>query len=324
MDRDELLRLLLRVSVAGLVAAVWFAGLTLWAMRHARRRHELERRLKLDRLDGAEKVLRLWHDGRAVETRVRGAARQSVMERLDEVRRDAGWVMPAERVLATLFGSLGVLAVLAYLLTGRWLVAAALPAVTLMAFRAYLLHRVSSRTARFEKQLVDALDLGARSLRAGHPLSGAFRLMSEEIPAPLNAVFAEVVDQESMGVGMQHALQVVADRSRSPDMKIFAASVVIQLRSGGNLAEMMERVAWVVRERMRLNRRARVLTAEARLSKWVLLAIPVGLFVVLNVMNPVYMRPFFTTFAGTVMISTCIVSLILGSWVMGRMARLKY
>lgn len=323
-DREELLRLLLRLSVGGLVAAVWFAGLTLWAMRHSRRRQELNRRLKLDNAGGEEKVLRLWHEGKAVETRVAGGARRSWLDALDQLREDAGWVTPIERVLATVFGSTGVLAILVYLVTGRMLLGLAAIAVVLIGFRAYLLYCVTSRNARFEKQLVDALDLGARSLRAGHPLSGAFRLIAEEIPAPLNAVFAEIVDQESMGVSIQHALQQASDRSRSPDMKIFAASVVIQLRSGGNLAEMMERVAWVVRERMRLNRRARVLTAEARLSKWVLLAIPIGLFLVLNFMNPEYMKPFFTTFAGTVMLVGCGIGLIVGSWVMDRMAVLKY
>jgi tight adherence protein B len=107
-------------------------------------------------------------------------------------------------------------------------------------------------------------------------------------------------------------------------MRIFAASVIIQLRSGGNLADMMERVAWVVRERMRLHRRARVLTSEAQLSKWVLLGLPIALFIVLNILNRKYMSPFFTHPWGQIMIIAAICMMCFGGWVMGRMSKLKY
>ena len=125
-------------------------------------------------------------------------------------------------------------------------------------------------------------------------------------------------------MGVQDALKHCAAESRSPDLKIFAVSVIIQLRSGGNLADMMERVAWVVRERMRLNRRARVLTSEAQLSKWVLLGLPIVLFVILCIMNGKYMEPFFTHDWGRIMIIGAIVSMSIGGWVMSHMARLKY
>ena len=107
-------------------------------------------------------------------------------------------------------------------------------------------------------------------------------------------------------------------------MKIFATSVVIQLRSGGNLADMIDRVAWVVRERMRLHRRARVLTAEAQMSKWVLLALPTGMFALLMIINPQYMDPFFTTFLGQVMMAVAVCMLLMGAWIMNKMANLKY
>jgi tight adherence protein B len=87
---------------------------------------------------------------------------------------------------------------------------------------------------------------------------------------------------------------------------------------------MIDRVAWVVRERMRLSRRARVLTAEANLSKWVLLALPTGMFVLLNMINPEYMEPFYTTFLGKMMLLVAVGMLTIGAWVMNRMATLKY
>jgi len=137
-------------------------------------------------------------------------------------------------------------------------------------------------------------------------------------------VFCEICEQESLGVAMQESLRQAADRSQSADMRIFAVSVIIQLRSGGNLADMMERVAWVIRERMRLHRKAAVLAAEAQLSKWVLLGLPSLLFVVMNFINPKYMQPFFTDIRGQIMILVCLVMMTIGGIVMNWMAKLKY
>jgi tight adherence protein B len=325
-ESDQIRGLLMQVSIFGLIIAVWVAIVTLWALSRSRKRKLLEARLQINKAaeGGAEKVLRLWREDQPVETLVPSTEQLSLYQRLERMRNDAGWVTPIGVIILWVVASAGLAALLVFLITGNILIASKGALVVLIGFRAVLLHKVTKRSALFEKQLVDALDLGARSLRAGHPLSGAFRLISEEIDAPLNAVFAEIVDQESLGIGIQTALQQAADRSLSPDMKIFAASVIIQLRSGGNLADMMDRVSWVIRDRMKLNRRARVLTAEAQLSKWVLLALPIGLFVALNLMNPDYMAPFYDTFAGGVMLLSAVISLAVGAFVMNKMAVLKY
>jgi tight adherence protein B len=245
-------------------------------------------------------------------------------ERLERMRQDAGWKMPMPRILAMLAVFIVATSILAWAVTGKWLMPIAWAAVCAMGFRTVLLSRIAKRSATFEKQLVEALDLGGRSLRAGHPLSGAFKLIASEIGAPVNLMFQDIIEQEALGVSLQRALFNASQKSRSPDMKIFATSVVIQLRSGGNLAEMIDRVAWVVRERMKLNRRARVLTAEAQLSKWVLLALPIGMFVLLNFINPEYMEPFFNTFWGGVMIGVAVAMLLAGAWCMNKMSKLKY
>ena len=332
-DPEQLWQSLVYLSVFGLVLAVWYAALTAWYLRRARHREQLQNRLGLRsgayRVDngeggGADRVLRLWHDGALVETVVSGKRRRTLFQWLEQVRQDAGWVTPMPRILFMLFMLATVSFALSVILFKNYMLGTALVAVIFFAFRVNLMRCLKTRMEFFEKQLVDALDLGARSLRAGHPLSGAFRLMSEEMEAPVGTMFAEICEQESLGMSLQDALRQQADRSRSPDMRIFAASVIIQLRSGGNLADMMERVAWVVRERMRLNRRARVLTSEAQLSKWVLLGLPILLFVILSIMNGKYMEPFFTHDWGRIMIIAAIVSMSIGGWVMSHMARLKY
>jgi tight adherence protein B len=171
---------------------------------------------------------------------------------------------------------------------------------------------------------VDALDLSARSLRVGHPLVAAFRLISEEIAPPVNTIFSEICQQQALGVSLEEALHNVAEESTSGDLKLFATSVIIQLRSGGNLAEMMERVAIVIRERMRLSRRVRVLTAQTQFSKRVLLALPFFIFLVLNVINPKYMAPLYSTPDGRILMSIGAAGLVMGAWIMNRMAVLRY
>ncbi len=325
MDTEKLAKLFIELSVAGLVLAVWMTGVTLWMLHHARRRRQVERRLAFEQQGrDEERVIRLWHDGQAVDAFVPEASHMSWGQRLERIRQDAGWQMPMSRVLILVVFAVIAAATLTWVVSGHWLAVIGVVCVILIGFRAYLLRCISKQTALFEKQLIEALDLGGRSLRAGHPLSGAFKLIADEIGAPVSTIFQDVIEQEALGVSLQKALFNAAQRSPSQDMKIFATSVMIQLRSGGNLAEMIDRVAWVVRERMRLGRRARVLTAEAQLSKWVLLALPIGMFALLNLINPDYMEPFFTTTLGFVMIVVAVIMLAIGAWLMNRMASLKY
>jgi tight adherence protein B len=325
MESDRLATLLLQMSIFGIIFALWAAGITFWVLQRSKQKKQLERRLQFDQQGGQDdRVIRLWHDGKAVDAVVPDTQRLNWAEKLERARQDAGWKTPMPRVLALNATILAGLCALTWVMSGRMIMALASVAVYAMFFRTCLMRCISRRQATFEKQLVEALDLGARSLRAGHPLSGAFKLISQEIGVPVSTLFTEIIEQEQLGVSLQKALLNASAKSRSPDMKIFATSVAIQLRSGGNLADMIDRVAWVVRERMRLNRRARVLTAEAQLSKWVLLALPLGMFVLLNLINPQYMEPFFTSYYGSVMMGVAVGMLSMGAWVMNRMARLKY
>ncbi|HEV2294155.1 MAG TPA: type II secretion system F family protein [Tepidisphaeraceae bacterium] len=324
-EPNDFFRLLIQGSVFTLVVALWLVAVIIWYLRRSRRTERIHQRIGLG--DGAadeERVLRLWRDGEMLETSVRGEAKPTLLQRLERVREDAGWTIPMLPILAGLIVIILLFAVVLYVISGNLLLPGIVALLLLMIFRGVLQMCINKRAQVFEKQLVDALDLGARSLRAGHPLGGAFQLIAREVPAPVGALFESIGEQEALGVSVQESLQRVAAESHSPDMTIFAASVVIQMRSGGNLADMIERVAWVIRERMRLGRRARVLAAEAQMSKWVLMALPLGLFLALNVLNPQYVKTMYVTTAGNVMLAISAVGLMIGSYVMGRMAKLKY
>ena len=183
--------------------------------------------------------------------------------------------------------------------------------------------RISKRLTLFERQFVDSLGIAARALRAGHPLVGAFQLVSEEAGEPLGSVFAQICQEQALGLDLRDSIRRVANTSRNADLKLFATAVAIQLRSGGNLAELMDSLASIMRSRMRLNRRVRILTAQAQLSKRVLITVPIVVFVLLNILTPEYVRSFYITWPGRFMLAMTVVSILFGSWVMRKLSVLR-
>lgn len=149
-------------------------------------------------------------------------------------------------------------------------------------------------------------------------------MIAQEIPAPVGTVFSEICQQEDLGVSLDNALRKVCAATPSPDLKLFATSIVIQVRSGGNLADMMERLAAVIRDRLRLARRVRVLIAQTKLSKHILLVLPFFIFVVLNMVNPQFMKPLYSTSTGHKLLAFSAVAMFIGAWVMNRLAVLRY
>jgi len=154
------------------------------------------------------------------------------------------------------------------------------------------------------------MELAARSLRVGHPLIASFQLIADEIPAPVGELFGEVCQQQTLGVAMDEALRSASESVDSADLRLLATSVVIQLRTGGNLADMMQRLSNIIRERNRLTRRVRVLTAQTQFSKRVLLALPFLVFISMNVINPTYMQPLYSTFGGQLILGCATVGML--------------
>jgi tight adherence protein B len=313
-------------AVFGLAASV-FLALVLWKLlRRTKREENIKKRLQLQHPSSeAGRVLRLWRDGGEVTTTVEDyTSGRGLLERIDRVRRDAGWTTPLSTLILALFGITG-LVVAASLFVSHSLLLALMAGLTVVVIVWLCVRRsISKRTALFERQLVDSLQLAARSLRAGHPLLGAFQLIADDMEDPVRTIFADICQKQQMGVGLGVALQQAGAESSSPDMKLFATSVTIQLRSGGNLADMMDRVSFVIRERIRLARRVRVLIAQTQFSKRVLLALPFLLFVLLNIMNPGYMEILYSTTVGKVLLGLAAAGLLLGTVVMNRLAEIRW
>jgi len=310
-----------------LVASVWMMATVGIHMRRSSSEEKLARRLDSVRRGRSDKTrtLRLWHDGKVGTTVVAGAAaKRSIVVSLNRLRSGLAWHGPLFTLLVLISGVMMFGFVVTYGVTQNaplavvWVIA--VPVILNMVSN----RRLNKKSELFERQFADAMGLATRSLRAGHPLLSAFQVIVEEMEAPVSLAFGEIIQQQALGKSLEEAIENTAAKSPSPDMKLFAASTVIQLRSGGNLADMMDRLVDVIRDRMRLQRRVRVLTAQTTLSKNVLIFVPFGLFLFLAISKPGYLEPLIKTEIGHYLLMGAGLSLLLGSWVMNRIAKLKY
>ncbi len=144
------------------------------------------------------------------------------------------------------------------------------------------------RQTKLAGQLPDVFELMSQALRAGHSLAGAVQLIYEQMPPPIAREFAQVYHEQNLGVKIEDSLQSMALRVESLDVKLFVTAVMIQRQTGGDLAEVLDNISGVIRERIELAGLVRSLTAEGRLSGWVLFALPMIVFVATLWMNPDY------------------------------------
>jgi tight adherence protein B len=323
---QDLLDLVLAASVFGLVLSVWIGGIVLWSGRRSSRQKKVHERLGLREKPTEERVLHLWREGREYTTTVPVIGnRIGWLRKFDDQCRRIGWDLGGDRVLLLVGGVLAATAAFVAVVSGgRVLLGVGVAVALLVVFRIVMAAKTNKFDRLFERQLVDSLELAARSLRAGHPLLGAFQLLSQEMAHPVRDVFVEICQRHEMGGSLEDVLRDVGDSSASPDMKLFSTSVAIQMRSGGNLADLMDRLAAVIRDRIRLSRRVRVLTAQTQMSKRVLLSLPFLVFIALNIIEPDYMSLFYKTFAGQMMLIASATAMLVGAWIMNRIARLTY
>jgi tight adherence protein B len=171
----------------------------------------------------------------------------------------------------------------------------------------YLRHKRAQRMKKFEEQFPEALDLLSRAIRAGHAFQTAMGMVAEELPAPVSIEFKKAFEQQNFGLPLRDVLDQMAERVPTLDVKFFVTAVTIQRETGGNLAEILDNLAHVVRERFKILRQVRVHTAHGRFTGYVLLALPASLAVALTFINPEHMNLLFTERMGQMMILGAIV-----------------
>ena len=176
----------------------------------------------------------------------------------------------------------------------------------------WLMHRRSSRLKRFEEQFPEALDLLSRAIRAGHALQTALGMVADELPDPVGPEFKKTFDQQNFGLPLRDALNEMAARIAILDVRFFVTAVLIQRDTGGNLSEILDNLAHVVRERFKIRRQVRVHTAHGRFTGYVLLALPAALAVALSFINPEHMQTLFHERMGQMMLMGAIVMQTVG------------
>lgn len=181
----------------------------------------------------------------------------------------------------------------------------------------------SRRMARFGEQLPEVIDVIVRSLRAGHPLPVSLSLVAREMPEPAGPEFALVVDEVSYGRSLAEALDNLYVRVGYPELRFLVAAVSIAQQTGGNLGEVLARLARMLRDRFRLARRVRALSAEGRFSGLALSVLPVALFALINLVSPAYYSDFWGSAVAPTVLAVSLGLLVTGNIVIYRLVNLK-
>jgi tight adherence protein B len=183
--------------------------------------------------------------------------------------------------------------------------------------------RRSKRIERIEHQFPEALDLMGRAMRAGHSFPSAVKMVADEMAEPLGRDFRILFDEMNYGVPANEALVHLADRVPVSDVSYFVVAVMIQRESGGNLAELLDKISVIVRARLELLGEVRTLSAEGRLSAIILTALPFGVGLVVNVMNPEFLSVLWTDPLGLRMVGVAVFMMVLGILWMRSIIRIR-
>jgi tight adherence protein B len=188
---------------------------------------------------------------------------------------------------------------------------------------AWVRRRRAKRLAQLELQLPDALDLLARALRAGHAFGAGLQMIGEEMSEPIAGEFKLVHDEVNYGVSLDQALGNLALRVPVTDLRYFVVAVLIQRESGGNLTEVLTNLSRLIRQRLKLMWHVRVLSAEGRMSAWLLSLLPFAIGGLMSVFNPEFMAPLWNDPLGVSIVRGMLVSMFFGVLLLRKIIRIR-
>jgi tight adherence protein B len=187
----------------------------------------------------------------------------------------------------------------------------------------WLYMKRARRLKKFQAQLSDGLELVARALRSGQSLAAAMHVVGEEMPEPISTEFGRVFEEQNLGIPIEESMKSMCDRVPNMDLKFFVTAVGIQRTTGGDLAEILDKIGYVVRERFRILGQVKALTGEGRLSGVVLIALPFALFGFMLNTKPDYVESLWTTDLGKKMSIFAIIAQILGALTIRKIVNIK-
>ncbi|HPD28700.1 MAG TPA: type II secretion system F family protein [Phycisphaerae bacterium] len=292
-----------------------------------------EQRKMLDRLSGAKSVDRELKVResllRKTAAETQGNFLESLVAKLHLVKKlqsvldqaDLGW--SASKVLVNLAGAALAVVLVMVLLQISPLV---ILLVSVAIFGLPILYMIWQRKRRIRKlveQLPEVFDLMCQALKAGHSLASAIQLISQQMPDPVAGEFARVFQEQNLGLTVEDALLNMTKRVDQMDVRFFVTAVLIQRQTGGDLAEVLEKIGKVIRDRIQLFGVVRALTAEGRLSGWVLLLLPVLVFFGMMVVNPGYAAELTDTDSGRKMLGIAIGMDLMGMAMIKKIVNIK-
>ena len=202
------------------------------------------------------------------------------------------------------------------LMIAAGLVAAALPII-------HVWWRRKQRFASFLEQLPDGLDLISRALSAGHAFSEALHMVSSEMPEPIGSEFRKTYEEQNLGLSLKLALENLTERMPLLDLRMCVTAVLIQRETGGNLAEILEKVAYTIRERFRIMGDLKTLTTSSRMSAWLLCGLPIFVAIAVTVMNPDYMSVLWKDPRGHKLIAAALFMQVSGMLIVRKILNIK-
>jgi len=310
-----LLPLLVFLVVGGIVGVLAFMGFKYGPGEIARRRLELRlREVSIDESkneDGESTVVRREADGPlpAVD---RAVLKTEVGSRLALLIEQSGVQTTPGAIIVASFGAAGGAGILAALFVPYLIVALVVALIAGVLPFAWLRWKRSSRLKKFEEQFPDALDVLSRAVRAGHAFQAALGMAADELPAPVGPELKKAFEQQNFGLPLREALGELAERIPILDVRFFVTAVLIQRDTGGNLAEILDNLSHVVRERFKILRQVRVHTAHGRFTGYVLLGLPPFLAIALTLINHDHMAPLFREHLGHLMLEGTAVMQVIG------------
>jgi tight adherence protein B len=179
------------------------------------------------------------------------------------------------------------------------------------------------RIQQFSRQLPEALELLGRALRAGHSLGAGFNLVAQEMGQPIRKEFQTAYEEQNFGISLEEALEGMTERVPNLDLRFFATAVILQRQTGGDLAEILDKIGHLIRERFRIWGQVQALTGEGRLSGIVLLALPPTLFLAILYLNPDYVMTLFTDPLGKKMLAFAILLQFVGALAIRKIITIK-
>ena len=201
---------------------------------------------------------------------------------------------------------------IAFFVSKKWYVAVLIAIVVVLAEWIYILIRINRREASFTNQLGDCLMMVANAMRSGFSFLQAMELVSKEMEPPISDEFKHVMRDIGLGASVERALDDMDKRVSSPDFSLVVTAVLIQQQVGGDLAHILDTISDTIQDRIRMRREVQTLTAQGRMSGWVLAALPFGLGAFLASVNPSYMEPLFTERIGQMAIGLSVLMVIIG------------